>query len=346
MEKIRIGIVGLNFGRHIIENEILQGSGSPFFRLAAVCDMNLPKAKEFGAKNAVPAYGNLDELLSDDSIKAIGLFTGPNGRAQLLKRIIRAGRDVMTTKPFELDANEAMKVLEEAERLGRTIHLNSPSPKPSPELEQIQEWRESMNLGRPVLMRWETYAPYNEKADGSWYDDPEKCPVAPIFRLGIYGINDLVSICGEPESVQVMHSRIRTGRPTPDNASLTVRFKNGAIGNILASFCIEDGRCYSNNLDVRFEHGSIERTTIWPSRDCELRLYLKDGKGIPERTAAFKGAESSGSYNWKSFANSISGNGCPIHPDKSAIVAGIRTINAMGKAEKSGRTIAIDNNKE
>src|SRR5690606_1581322 len=95
----------------------------------------------------------------------------------------------MTTKPFEVDPDAAADVLAEAQRLGRFVHLNSPTPVMPVDLQQVLDWRDRFDLGRPVGCRLETYASYHEQADGSWLDDPERCPAAPIFRLGIYLIN-------------------------------------------------------------------------------------------------------------------------------------------------------------
>ncbi len=92
----------------------------------------------------------------------------------------------MTTKPFELDPKAAMATLREARRRHRIIHLNCPAPLLSPDLEQIERWREEFQLGKPVGARADAWTNYREKADGSWYDDPKLCPVAPIFRIGIY----------------------------------------------------------------------------------------------------------------------------------------------------------------
>lgn len=39
MEKIKIGIAGLNFGECII-NDILHGEAAPYFSIAGVCDLN------------------------------------------------------------------------------------------------------------------------------------------------------------------------------------------------------------------------------------------------------------------------------------------------------------------
>ena len=119
-------------------------------------------------------YTDLDKLLQNEEIPTIGLFTGPVGRAGLLDRIIEAGKDVITTKPFENDPAAATDVLEEAKRLGRVIHLNSPNPGLSPDLAAIQRWRNELDMGAPVAARADVWAHYREEADGSWYDDPAK----------------------------------------------------------------------------------------------------------------------------------------------------------------------------
>ena len=192
MEKLKIGIVGLNFGREIIARELITGPAQPYFELAAVCDLVVGKADQAAKQYCVKAYYDIDSLLTDPNIPVIGLYAGPVGRATLVRRIIRAGKEVMTTKPFETDPDAALDVLIEARRLGRVVHLNSPSPLFTDDLQQIQDWRNEYNLGRPIACRADTWGSYREKPDGSWYDDPDQCPVAPIFRIGIYTINDIV----------------------------------------------------------------------------------------------------------------------------------------------------------
>ena len=107
MKKIKIGIVGLNFGKAIIEHQILTGPGSEYFELAAVCDIDAEKCKKMADEYSVNAYFKLDDLIAVPEIPVIGLFTGPADRAELIRKIIRAGKDVMTTKPFELDSVSA-----------------------------------------------------------------------------------------------------------------------------------------------------------------------------------------------------------------------------------------------
>tara|TARA_B110000003_G_scaffold273026_1_gene310006 strand:- start:817 stop:1410 length:594 start_codon:yes stop_codon:yes gene_type:complete len=185
-KRIKMAVVGLAFGEYIVDCQIVAGPGEPFIELAGVFDLDASKSVKLSRRHNVRQYASLDEILADDSIEAVGLFTPPSGRAKLIRKIIRAGKHVMTTKPFELNAPDALAVLEEARAVGKVVHLNSPEPLPADETAQILQWQEAFQLGQPVAVRWETYTRYNDLADGSWYDDQERCPVAPVFRLGIY----------------------------------------------------------------------------------------------------------------------------------------------------------------
>lgn len=332
LSPLSIGIIGLNFGRHVIE-QLKLSPAKDYFKLAAVCDIDAAKATRHAEANQVKAYTSIDALLADDSIAAIGLFTGPTGRAELLHRIIHAGKDVITTKPFENDPDAALKVLKEAQRIGRVIHLNSPGPTPPKDIAQILAWANEYQLGAPVGVRGDVWANYRETADGSWYDDPVKCPAAPVLRLGIYLINDLIQLFGPVDEVNVLQSRLFTGRPTADNAQLSLRFENGALGNIFASFCINDGDHYRNTLVLNYEQGTIYRNA-GPERSSdlsELSLVMhRDGQRTIVDRATVGGV--SGSYQWASFFHAIKGEKPSNETTPEQIVAGLRVVSAMTEA--------------
>jgi predicted dehydrogenase len=335
--RLPVGIVGLNFGRHIID-QLVAGDGAPWLRVAAVCDLDAAKASAMAAKigGGALAFDDLQKLIDAPGIPAIGLFTGPAGRAALIRRVIRAGKDVITTKPFETDPDAALAVLREARELGRVVHLNSPSPLPAPDIAQIERWRAAYNLGAPVGARADIWASYRETADGTWYDDPARCPAAPIFRLGIYLINDLVRLLGPVADAHVMQTRLFTGRPTPDNAQLSLRFENGALGCVFASFCVEDGDYYRNGLTLNFENGTIYRN-LGPARadgnKSELSLVqIRDGARQVVARAEVAGA--SGSYQWEAFVRAVrrepfAGSESPATPEQ--IAAGLRVIQMMSR---------------
>ncbi len=340
MKAINIVIVGLNFGRHIVEG-LTKDGGNPHVCLAGLCDLDRAKAEELSSVHGkIKVYDSLDEVLADPNITAVGLYTGPNGRAEILRKIINAGKDVMTTKPFENNPAAAIAVLEEAARIGRVIHLNSPNPGASPDLELIQQWHEKYDLGNPIAARADVWTHYREEADGGWYDDPEKCPVAPIFRLGIYLINDMVQLFGRAHCVNVMGTHLFTGRPTPDNAQLGIKFENGALVNIFASFCVRDGDHYRNSLTLNYERGTVYRN-VGPIRNTdatELNVIVNDDVWKPRRIADSATTQTnSGLYDWAGFAAAIRGDADAPSYKIENIVEPLRIIVAMTAAERTGK---------
>ncbi|MAX24838.1 MAG: hypothetical protein CMJ19_10070 [Phycisphaeraceae bacterium] len=337
-------LVGLNFGKHIFKQLIENRETLPI-ELVGLCDFNQDKVNVLIKEQPkLKSYASLDEILSDPAVQTIGLYTGPKGRADLIRKIIRSGKDVMTTKPFETSPEAAMAVLQEAKELGRVIHMNSPGPGLSEDLATIKRWQQQYDLGRPVAARTDVWGSYHEQADGSWYDDPNICPAAPVFRLGIYQINDLIQLFGNVKQLSVLSSRIRTGRPTADNAQLNLAFENGVIANIFASFCIDDGDSYRNGLTLNFERGTIYRN-VGPIRETfdQASLSLVMGHDHATRHVADKylSTHQNGSYHWQAFADAVNGKPDAQSYDFEDVVEPLRVLNSLAQAEQTGQTVAI-----
>ena len=340
-KKINIGFVGLNFGHWVIEEQILTGFGAPLFQLMGVCDQDAALLKSRAAQYGVRAFDSLDSILTEKNIDVIGLFTPPVGRADLVRRVIRAGKHVITTKPFERNSAAALAVLQEARSLGRTVHINSPGPLLTADWQQVEHWRQQYSLGRPVAAHFSTWASYREKPDGTWLDDPERCPVAPIFRLGIYSINDMVRLLGPAESVQVAGTRLMTGRATSDNAHLTLQFKNGAIGGIFASFCVNDGNAYADTMVLNFENGTVYINAGAPAQSREmvpLQLVMRAGETCRVvDQAVVSRAKRAGSYQWDVLHRAIGGEQIEHMVTPEQVAQAIAIVEAMAKAQQSQR---------
>lgn len=340
MSKIPIGMVGLNWGLAVIRDQLIQGPASEQFELAAVCCKERDKvdacAREFGVR----AYYQIEDLLRDRDIPVVGLMTGPAGRAGLIRRAVEAEKHVMTTKPVEIDPEAALEVLRFARERKRVVHLNSPAPLPSPDLRQIFKWQRELQLGRPVAARADIWANYRESPDGSWYDDPSLCPVAPILRLGIYLLNDLVRLFGRPDAVSVMSSRLFTNRPTADNAQLSLMFQSGAIANVFSSFCVNDAQWWLSSLTLNYENGTIYRNVgptkgSHPREKPELEVVVnRDGRPHAETHVASASTED---YQWPEFYRAIRGEPVGDEMQPEEMVLALRVIRAMSRAEKSNR---------
>jgi predicted dehydrogenase len=333
---VDVVLVGLHFGRTVLNN--LLAAGAAAVRVVGVCDLDQELAGTTAAAIGVRRYPDLAAVLDDPGVPAVALFTGAAGRAELIRQAIRAGKHVMTTKPFEVDPYAARDVLGEARERGLAVQLNSPPAVVPADLVQIERWRDTLALGRPVGAQASVWAAYRETPDGGWYDDPARCPVAPVSRLGIYLINDLIRLFGPAREVQVLERRLRTGRPTPDNAHLTIGFDGGVIGAVLASFCVDDGRPHRDRLTVVYEGGSITRTR--DERGKTRLELLRAGHPAEVRTLPAGG---DGGYHWDAFARRVRAGGTapagdPAGGQRAAdIVAGVCVLEAMSRASRSRR---------
>jgi predicted dehydrogenase len=346
MTGIPIAAVGMKFGRQAMRWLRRDDPTSQHLRLVAVCDQDPAAAAAAGAEFGVPHHLHLDAVLADPSIPALACFTPPAGRADLLARAFAAGKDVLTTKPLARTAADAAAIISGAAAAGRIVHLNAPSPDPV-DLGVMRTWIERHRLGRVVAAHAEAVCSYQESADGSWYDDPERCPLAPVFRIGIYLINDLVRLCGPVAEVYAQGARLRTGRPTPDQGQLALRFASGALGTITASFACANGDQYRNGLILHCEHGTISRNldpglawTDGPPLGADLALVCGD----PNRRAPVERVrvtQMSGDYQWDRFADAIRTR-TPLPTDAAqAAVEAIQVVEAMALSERTGMPVRL-----
>jgi hypothetical protein len=149
---------------------------------------------------------------------------------------------------------------------------------------------------------------------------------------------------GEPESVQVMHSRFFTGRPTPDIAMMTLKFKNGCIAETLDGWCLQPGRG-ADSLTLYYEGGTVYRNPVLvgglgfengPTRLCVVPASSENGAPVEE--VAFDRRQLSHAYQWDTFHKAIHGESIEHATPDSVIVNGIKVIEAMKRAQSSGKT--------
>jgi predicted dehydrogenase len=157
-------------------------------------------------------------------------------------------------------------------------------------------------------------------------------------------INDLVRLIGPAEAVQVMQSRLFTGRPTVDNAQLGIRFRDGALANIFASFCVRDGDFYRNSMVFNFENGTIYRNT-GPQRgtggQSELALVQADSENRRKLVDQAQVSGGSGEYQWEAFVRAVRSETLAGAVTPEQVADGLRVIRAMGEALRGAGTAPV-----
>jgi hypothetical protein len=162
------------------------------------------------------------------------------------------------------------------------------------------------------------------------------CPAAPLFRLGIYLINDIGWFFSQVEHVDLLQSRIFTQRPTADNAQLSVLYANGAIGAIYASFCIDDQQYYRCALELNFERGTLYRNVgpmVVENNQIQLAVVaVKEGKQQMRQTVV---PSQGAGYQWDEFQRAILQQQGTSLAYADRIIAGLQIIAGMQQANRN-----------
>lgn len=329
-----IVIVGLRYGRTVLQG-LMNRNGGGAFDVAGVCDLDGLLAEEVSACFGLRRFRCLEEIIETPSVDCVGLFTGPTRRAGFLDELIAGGKAVLTTKPFETDVDATAAVLARARQAGLSVHCNSPSPAPVAELRHMQDLMASGIWGRAVQARASIWASYRETADGSWYDRCEECPAAPILRLGIYTLNDLCDLFGECQSLDILSSRIRTGRPTADNAVAQMGFPSGVLASVQSSFCMDGYMAYQNEIEILCEGGVIrrQREASEPGEErTSVAVYAAQG-GMLREVDRQSFSQPSGTYPLEHFANAVVRNQSNSAEYDARLLRSVALIDRLRHAE-------------
>lgn len=94
--------------------------------LVAACDVRGERARAIGEKFKIARiYEDAEEMLRKESPDLVIVGTPPDSHRHMTLLSLRGGADVLCEKPFMLSVDEADEVIEEAQRLGRSVAVNT-----------------------------------------------------------------------------------------------------------------------------------------------------------------------------------------------------------------------------
>ena len=147
---VRVGIIGCGTQGQI-HARIIEAMGPGDAHVAALCDLDrerlqttlshCPQAKGYGDYRSMLEAGGLDLVI---------VVTMPNTHAQMCTAALEAGAHVLCEKPFMTRREDAVQVLDTAERVGRQIQLAT-NMRYMPSSQYLQGLVQSGSLGAPVL---------------------------------------------------------------------------------------------------------------------------------------------------------------------------------------------------
>ena len=232
MEKVRIGLIGLGL------------MGTPHARilkkveecdLVAASDVD-EKQKTVAEELGIKFYRNYEEMIEKESVQGVILAVPNHLHAPIGIACAQKGLHLFVEKPIAQSVSEADRLIEAAKQ-NKVRILVGHQRRFSSLVEKAREIVTGGELGRlvGVTITWALLKP------GSYYEGSlswrKEKGGGPILINLIHEIDNLRYICGEIDEVYALVSNKVRNFPVEDTASITLRFKNGALGTIFLSDC-------------------------------------------------------------------------------------------------------------
>ncbi len=147
---VRVGIIGCGTqGR--IHARIIEELGEAHAHVAALCDLDPERLQDaLGDCSQARGFGDYRAMLEAGGLDLVIVVTMPNTHAQMCTAALEAGAHVLCEKPFMTSQEEAVQVLDTAERVGRQVQLAT-NMRYMPSSQYLHRLVDSGSLGAPVL---------------------------------------------------------------------------------------------------------------------------------------------------------------------------------------------------
>ena len=213
------------------------------------------------------AFTDTETLCETADIDFLDVCTPTHTHVEQVRIAADAGVDVFLEKPIAGSIEAAEEIADVVEDSGVTFGVGhvvrfSPSYAKARELE----------IGTPGVARARRLSPFPDWGSDNWFADREKSG-GVFVDLAIHDLDYLRWCWGEVERVFARRHR----EPEAEHGFVTLRFENGAVGYVEASWAQPDTRELTFELEFAGEDGLVEYSNEDEAPYCE---WTDDGTTV------------------------------------------------------------------
>ena len=339
--KPRIALIGLGMA--------VTPHAQGLVELADLCEVvaayspTAERRAKFGARFPFPLADDLDRILADRSIDAVGILTPANTHRDLVLRAAKAGKQILLEKPLEISTERAEELVQAAEAAGVALAVMLQYRFRNAG-ERLREIVSSGGLGTMVscstsIRFWRPQSYYGEPGRGTRARDGG----GVLLTQGIHGLDLLLSIAGPIAEVTGYAATTAVHRmETEDLVVAAARFVNGALGVIEATTTAYPGS--PERIDIVGTKGAASLLG-----GTTLRVDYHDGGNeqiAPAQTIGGTGADPMAmpaDYHravWADFISAITNGHAPRVSGRDALRVHW-LIDALLASSESGRPVQV-----
>jgi len=234
MLALKTAIVGCGKVGHLHAKAL---SRTPESAFVAACGRDLGRTQQFAAAYSVKAYNDVEEMIAREGVQALTICTPHPLHALHAVKAAKAGVHVLIEKPLASSLADCDAILQAATENGVKVGMVSQRRFYAP-CARVKKAIEDGKLGRPILgsvamYGWRDEAYYrSDPWRGSWQGEGG----GVLVNQAPHQLDLLHWYLGEVEELfgfwaNLNHPYIEV----EDTAVAVLRFKNGALGNIVVS---------------------------------------------------------------------------------------------------------------
>ena len=260
--KLRFGMIGA--GEIAYKSTAKAIRNSDRTEMVVAMDVVEEVARSFAAEYDTEWTTSLEEVLERDDVDAVVISTPHNLHAPQTIQAAEAGKHVMVEKPIACTLEQADAMIDACKKASVVLMVRLVS-RYMPAARRAKELIEAGAIGDVIAL---TFTAAGDKADSywtggftgrvqtTWRKSKEESGGGILIMNLVHDIDRLRYITGlEATRVYAEYDTFCTDVEVEDFISVTLRYDNGAVGNILGSSCARGGRGSPNR--IYGTHGQI-----------------------------------------------------------------------------------------
>jgi len=269
---MRIAIVGCGYVADMYLGLI---KNHPILELAGLTDRDGDRARKLAAAYQTRDYGSYQALLADPSVTIVLNLTNPRNHYEVSLEALNAGKHVYSEKPIATDWDQAVALVELAERSNLLI-VSAPSTVLGEAAQTAWKAVRDGRVGKPML----AYAEIDDgmvhrenvrnwlSASGNPWPYKDEFEVGCTLEHAGYYVSWLAAIFGPAESVtsfascQIADKGVEVPMEPPDTPDFSVgciQFRSGVVARLTCSIIA----AHDHSLRIFGEGGTLRVKEAW-----------------------------------------------------------------------------------
>ena len=224
---VRFVVVGLGMGK----NRVRQISETCGCKLYGVCDVNYEKAKAVGEQYGVKYSDDINVFLNDPEVEVMYVVTPTGSHMAVSMQCLRAGKNVLTTKPMDVNTAACDEAIKLAHEKGLLFGVDWDERHRIRQLE-IKKTVDSGWLGHILSYNVNLYInrkqPYYDE-NGGWRGTWVMDGGGSLTNQGVHEVDRAQSYLGMPKRVRATSHTVTHNIEAEDIGVSEWEYENGTI---------------------------------------------------------------------------------------------------------------------